>query len=115
MNRDLILASLREAVVTMLAALATMACALALDPEPGPAILGVVLCLSLSRSQLDRDRRGRIEAAIALPVVSVAALGVGLLLQALPWTQYCLQCQEIIERGSEQGLSAGSAPLRRAG
>ena len=86
MDRDLILASLREAVVTMLAALATMACALALDPEPGPAILGVVLCLSLSRSQLDRDRRGRIEAAIALPVVSVAALGVGLLLQALPWT-----------------------------
>jgi DnaK suppressor protein len=36
-------------------------------------------------------------------------------LQALPWTQYCLQCQEIIERGSEQDLSPGSAPLRRAG
>ena len=37
----------REAVVTMLAAIGTLWCALALDPEPGPAVLAVVLCLSL--------------------------------------------------------------------
>jgi hypothetical protein len=77
--------ALREAIVTMLAALATLFCALAIDPEPGPAILAVVLCVSLSRSQLDRDRRGRLEAALTLPVVSLAALGVGMLLLHAPW------------------------------
>ncbi|HEY4079749.1 MAG TPA: FUSC family protein [Burkholderiaceae bacterium] len=71
--------------MTMLAALATLACALALDAEAGPAILGVVLCLSLSRSQLDLDTRGRIEAAVALPVVSLGALGVGMLLHYFFW------------------------------
>lgn len=85
MTPGLILLSLREAIVTTLAALVTMACALALDAEPGPAILAVVLCLSLSRSQLDRDLRGRIEAAVTLPIVSVAALGVGVLLMREPW------------------------------
>jgi uncharacterized membrane protein YccC len=84
-NTDLILRSLREAVLTMLAALATMACALAIEPEPGLAVLGIVLCLSLSRSQLDRDLRGRIEAAVALPVISLAAIGEALLLKAMPW------------------------------
>jgi len=77
--------ALREAIVTMLAALATMFCALAVDPEPGPAILAIVLCVSLSRSQLDRDRRGRWEAALTLPAVSLAALGVGMLLLHAPW------------------------------
>jgi uncharacterized membrane protein YccC len=77
--------ALREASVTMLAALATLACALAIAPGPGPAVLSVVLCLSLSRSQLDRDLRGRIEAAIALPVVGLVAVGVGTLLQRAPW------------------------------
>lgn len=80
-----IVRSLREAIVTMLAALVTMLCALAIDPEPGPAILAIVLCLSLSRSQLDRDLRGRLEAAITLPAVSLAALGVGMLLLHAPW------------------------------
>jgi hypothetical protein len=82
---DRVFHALREAVVTMLAALATMVCAQALDPEPGPAILAIVLCVSLSRSQLDRDRRGRVEAALTLPVVSLAALGVGMLLLRAPW------------------------------
>lgn len=77
--------ALREAVVTMLAALATLACAMAIAPEPGPAVLAVVLCVSLSRSQLDRDRHGRLEAALALPVVGLAATGVGYLLLHLPW------------------------------
>jgi hypothetical protein len=80
-----VLQSLREAIATMLAALATLCCTLAIDPEPGPAILAVVLCVSLSRSQLDRDRHGRLEAALTLPVVSVAALGVGILLLHSPW------------------------------
>jgi hypothetical protein len=71
-----VLRALREAVVTMLAAIATVLCALAIDPEPGPAVLAVVLCISLSRSQLDRDRRGRIEAALMLPLVGVATVGV---------------------------------------
>lgn len=82
---ETILRALREASVTMLAALATLACALAIAPGPGPAVLSVVLCLSLSRSQLDRDLRGRIEAAIALPVVGLLAVGVGTLLQRAPW------------------------------
>lgn len=37
---------LRDASVTMLAILATLACALALDPQPGIGVLAVVLCLS---------------------------------------------------------------------
>lgn len=85
MTTDVIVRSLREAIVTMLAALATMFCALAIDPEPGPAILAIVLCLSLSRSQLDRNFRGRLEAAITLPAVSLAALGVAMLLLHAPW------------------------------
>ncbi|GGY18022.1 hypothetical protein GCM10008098_07350 [Rhodanobacter panaciterrae] len=76
---------MREASVTMLAAIATLLCALAFAPGPGPAVLAVVLCLSLSRSQLDRDLRGRIEAAIALPVVGMVAVGVGILLHRVPW------------------------------
>lgn len=77
--------ALREAIVTMLAMLATLAGAMAIDPEPGPAVLAVVLCLSFSRSHLDRNLRGRVEAAVALPVVGLLATGVGLLLLRLPW------------------------------
>jgi len=77
--------SLAAAFVTMLAALATLACALAIAPEPGPAVLAVVLCLSFSRSHLDHDLRGRLEAAIALPLVGLVAVGVGSLLHHMPW------------------------------
>lgn len=84
-NAATVFRALREAVVTMLAAIATLLCALAIDPEPGPAVLAVVLCISLSRSQLDRDRRGRIEAAIVLPAVGLVAVGVGMLLRVAPW------------------------------
>ena len=75
----------REACITMLAAIATLLCTFAIQPGPGSAVLAVVLCLSLSRSHLDRDRRGRIEAAIALPVVGLIAAGVGALLHHAPW------------------------------
>lgn len=77
--------ALRDAIVTMLAALATLACAMAVDPEPGPGVLAVVLCLSFSRSHLDRDLRGRLEAAIALPMVGLVCAGVGFLLLHMPW------------------------------
>src|SRR5438045_2437506 len=75
----------REAIVTMLATLATLGCAMGIDPEPGTAVLAVVLCLSLSRSHLDRDLRGRLEAAVALPLVGLIAVGVGPLLHRVPW------------------------------
>ena len=72
--------SLAQAVVTMLAILATVAVSLLIAPEPGPAVLGAMLCLTLSRSQLERDWRGRFEAGIALPFVGLISAGVGLLL-----------------------------------
>lgn len=84
-SANTILHALREAIVTTLAAIATLACAVAIAPGPGPAVLAVVLCLSLSRSQLDRDLRGRVEAAIALPIVGAVAVGVGRLLHHAPW------------------------------
>jgi len=82
---SLIFAALREACVTMLAAILTLACAQLLAPGAGSAVLAVVMCISLSRSQLDRDMRGRIEAAIVLPLVGLATIGVGVLLQGMPW------------------------------
>jgi hypothetical protein len=73
-------ASLAQAIVTMLAIVATVAVSLLIAPEPGPAVLGAMLCLTLSRSQLERDARGRLEAGIALPVIGLVAAGVGFLL-----------------------------------
>lgn len=84
-DASIVLRALREAVVTMLAAIATALCVLAVDPEPGPAVLAVVLCISLSRSHLDRNRRGRIEAAMVLPLVGLVAVAVGTLLRLTPW------------------------------
>ena len=78
------------AAVTMLAALATLACAMAIDPEPGPGILAIVLCMSFARSHLDHDLRGRIEAAIALPIVGLVVTGLGLLLHHAPWIGACV-------------------------
>lgn len=78
------LRALPEAAVAMAAALLTLACAQAFAPGPGSAVLAVVLSLSLARSRLDRDRRGRLEAAIALPAVGLAATGVGWLLLHAP-------------------------------
>jgi hypothetical protein len=75
----------REAVVAMGAALATLACTLALAPAPGPAVLAVVLSLSMSRSRLADDRRHRAESAFVLPLVGLAAVGVGMLLRDAPW------------------------------
>jgi uncharacterized membrane protein YccC len=65
--------------------LLTLGCVLRLSPGLGPGTMAVVLCISLSRSQLDQSRRGRVEAALALPVVALAATGVGLLLHRAPW------------------------------
>ena len=79
------LRALPEAVAALLATLLTLACTQAVAPGPGSAVLAVVLCLSLSRSRLDRDRRGRLEAAAALPLVGLAATGVGMLLRDAPW------------------------------
>jgi hypothetical protein len=78
------------AVVTMLAALATLACAMAIDPEPGPGVLAIVLCMSFARSHLDHDMRGRIEAAVTLPIVGLVVTGVGFLLHRAPWIGACV-------------------------
>ncbi len=85
MNPERIVSALREAVLTMSAALVTMACAMAIDPEPGPVTLAIVLAYALSRSHLDHDLRGRLEAAVILPIVSLGALAVGMLLLHVPW------------------------------
>ncbi|WP_199099957.1 FUSC family protein [Dyella sp. ASV21] len=77
--------ALWEAVVTMLAVLLTLGSALLIAPGVQTCVLAVVLSLSLSRSQLDRDLRGRVEAAFVLPVVGLAAVGVGLLLLHVRW------------------------------
>jgi hypothetical protein len=80
-----LLRSLREAVLTLLAMLATLACTQWFEPGPASAVLGVVLALSLARSHLAGERRGRLEALVALPVVSLASVGVGELLRHAPW------------------------------
>lgn len=77
--------ALREAVATMLAALCALACTLSITRDTGAAVLAVVLSVSLSRSELDRDWRHRLEAAVALPVVGIAAIGAGWLLHHVPW------------------------------
>ncbi|GGA30492.1 FUSC family protein [Dyella nitratireducens] len=83
-SRSQLARALVEAMATLLAAIATLLCVLAISPEPGSGVLAVVLCLSLSRSQLDRDRRGRIEAFFVLPAVGLAAAGIGMLLLRFP-------------------------------
>ncbi|HEX5124404.1 MAG TPA: FUSC family protein [Rhodanobacteraceae bacterium] len=80
-----ILASLHEAAVTMLAAMATLAAVLAIDPEASAGVLAVVLGISLARSHLDHGVRERLEAAVALPLVALVAASVGLLLVHWPW------------------------------
>jgi len=77
--------SLREATVTILAAIAALLVVLAIDPEAPAGVLAVVLSISLARSHLDHGLRERLEAAIALPLVALVAAGVGLLLHRLPW------------------------------
>jgi hypothetical protein len=84
-SKGIIVGALREASVTMLACIATLLCTLPIEGGLGPAVLGVVLCLALSRSQLVRRRHGGIEAAVALPVVGLVAVGVGVLLHRVPW------------------------------
>ena len=77
-------AAVGETVATMLAVVLSVVTALLLAPEPGPAVLGGMLAITLSRSQLERDARGRVEAAIAMPVIGVLAAGTGALLLAAP-------------------------------
>ena len=78
-------ASGRAAAVTMVAVAVTAAVAVWIDPEPGPAVFGMLLAIALSRSQLERDLRGRLEAGIALPVVSLVGVGVGFALVTATW------------------------------
>jgi len=84
MTRRLFL-SLREAALSLLAMLGTLACTQALAPGVASGVLGVVLSLSLARSHLAGERRGAWEALFALPLVALASVGVGHLLHAEPW------------------------------
>ena len=80
-----LLRSLREAALTLFAMLGTLACTQWLAPGAAAGALGVVLSLSLARSHLAGERRGAWEALLALPLVSLASVGVGALLHAVPW------------------------------
>ena len=80
-----LLRSLREAALTLLAMLGTLACTPVFEPGAAPAILGAVLSLSLARSHLAGERRGAREALLALPLVAFASVGVGALLRHSPW------------------------------
>ena len=80
-----LLRSLRDAALTLLAMLGTLACTQWLAPGAAAGVLGVVLSLSLARSHLAGERRGAWEALLALPLVSLASVGVGALLHAVPW------------------------------
>ena len=82
---ELLMRSLREAVLTLLAMLGTLACTQWLQPGAAAGVLGAVLSLSLARSHLGGDRRGAREAMFALPVVALASVGVGALLRQAPW------------------------------
>ncbi len=84
-HRSAAIAALPEAITTSIAASGCLGCVWLLVPGKGAAVLAVVLCLSLSRSQLDRNRRERLEAAVVLPLVGIAATGIGLLLHRTPW------------------------------
>jgi len=77
--------ALPQAVLTLLAMLGTLACTQWLEPGAASAVLGVVLSLSMARSHLAGSPRGRLEALLALPVVSLASVGVGALLRDAPW------------------------------
>jgi uncharacterized membrane protein YccC len=83
-NRPRIRLALGTAVVTIVAMVLTLLTTFALVPELGPAVLGAMLCLTLARSQLEKDARGRIEAAVALPLIGLAAAGIGALLVHVP-------------------------------
>ena len=82
---ETLLRSFREATLTLLAMLGTMACMLWLQPGAASAMLGAVLSLSLARSHLAGERRGAREALLALPLVALASVGVGTLLRHAPW------------------------------
>ncbi len=82
---EVLIRSLREAALTMLAMLGTLACVRWVEPGAAPAILGAVLSLSLARSHLAGERRGAREALLALPLVALASVGVGALLRHAPW------------------------------
>ena len=77
--------SLREAALTLLAMLGTLACAQWMAPGAASGVLGAVLSLSLARSHLAGERGGAREALLALPLVALASVGVGALLRHAPW------------------------------
>lgn len=72
------------AAETTLAVTATVLLIAALDPSPGPLVLGAVLAMTLSRSHLVDTWRGRAEAVVVLPALAVVVALVGALLVGLP-------------------------------
>lgn len=82
MNR--IVAGLPLVIETVTATILTVLIVVLFTPEPSPLVFGAVLAITLSRSRLLASWRGRIEAAIALPVLAIATAGVGLLGRHVP-------------------------------
>lgn len=75
---------LLEAAETALAVTATVLLIAAVDPSPGPLVLGAVLAMTLSRSRLVDSWRGRLEAVLVLPALAVVVALVAVLLLDLP-------------------------------
>lgn len=75
---------MRAALESVVALVATVALIALVHPEPPVLVLGGALALTLSRSRLVGSWRGRLEAAVALPVLALATAGIGALFLLWP-------------------------------
>ncbi|MBF4635843.1 FUSC family protein [Agreia pratensis] len=74
-------AKLVRGCVALSAVSLIVAVLMAVDPEPAAVMLGITLGSSLSRSQLGHHGRERLQALGLLPLLGMATIGLGMLLQ----------------------------------